>query len=1582
MSSHDPISRVLAGGDVAQLAQLLGERELSADQLAPLIRRDRGARHLALLHLARRLDRPIGPSEAAQLARLLPVQLDDGPELALVLARLYRALAPWRTGPWPDWRTAGLPAAVAVEWLRGELASSPDAIRSEPYGELLLQALAPDTLAVAHDPASCLGALAERPEPALQQIALDQLVAALHGARLLPAEARRLLLGLAGSPDDGVAAAALVRLAEPWSLLLPPPGRAVTAALARPGVAAAALDCAARWQLEGPLRGAMENAALAPALRQRAMALAGGFVERTSLASVVAIAAGDPLLFGPPLLVFLRAQHRLGQFAGDDDAPAIAAIALANAALAADELAELMFPARHAFAAVLATAGADDPSWVRRAELLVALARGPQGQRAVAPGPRFAEVLARTAEPRVRRAMIAALGALGDPAAEADVLAQLAAEPAAALAALRTIGGPATVTAVLAALDPTGEPRAAGQTVELSAPSPLARHWLRRHRDAALTLAWQLSEVDAGARAAVRRALTAGSVPLGIEASLGARASADELALLHGALRNATASHYLRRVAAVAGATEWPVVSDLVLRVVSEVAAGAIVLPRDRDDVPWRVRNPAELGQPLACLPGDDHDALRAMGERLYRAGCLRPRALLDASAAGGPRDAGRLMVSALGRELLERADLTAGETAVVLRMLDPAVDRQVVPAIHRMLRRPEPDVRKLVVALLAAAGADGLLVNLTRLTGEDDIETVRQAIAALGGLGSRAAGSASALARCLDHRNMNIKKAAAEALATAGGPAAVPQLLFWLGYHDNPGFRALLIAALRAILGPAYAATVVAALVEPDPRAPDQDRRQQLLIAALGGVLAVGDAVALCRRSEPFAARLRQAISAGDVALASGDPAELAIAVPAPLAGADAAAPPPPLVELARALAEHGFHPGAARAVLAAARAPAVVWDPIALAELRRLWPAWCAQLDDDAPIADRAAATVLLARLAQTRGPDAGERAQLARRHLALVAVAGAADDDASRDAALDLVTAIAGELAPPAGLALAERVRALPERPNLSGRDPFAVLHACGALITRGDLDRALREARHTADPAALERRILRAAFAPAAPAARAWSAVATVPVGSGDGAPGGALLETEWRALEAAVREPGDQLTDLRARLHAPAAAVQGALIEAYPAAHASQRRAVVDWLEALQPLGAPRWTLAERAADRAARAAGVRRPQATDLDQPRSEAQRLRLLAMLDAASPEQQRTAVLALLSWPEPEPRALAADAYLRGSAAIEPSAALAEAAALLDHGDLAALLDDDDARPRLLGLLVRAPELAEAVLPALLEAHGDAVDAGDDDGCQLISAVVRALPVDAVLAAAMPRLAAGDFRIADALPGALPSSPELEAAIDHARRHGRDWLIERWRDSELGPARAHDLAAERAAFADAVSEFRTRGAARAGGPAPPSRDELLRDAASGTIDQVRRALTQLARDPDPEVIALLHGQLGHAHPRIRLHAHRLLRSCETREAYLEATLRLLDDPDDDVRRAAIRTLGFGRFAPAVPALIDRLGDPAAVVRRAAEDALVYLGEGCRGALRHALARARPDRRALYQRILGRLDRAGDSEP
>ena len=176
---------------------------------------------------------------------------------------------------------------------------------------------------------------------------------------------------------------------------------------------------------------------------------------------------------------------------------------------------------------------------------------------------------------------------------------------------------------------------------------------------------------------------------------------------------------------------------------------------------------------------------------------------------------------------------------------------------------------------------ARALSASLAALARADDAQTVRQAVVALGAVGARWAGPV--VAGCLDHPVMNVKKAAAEALATTGTPAEVPALLGWLGRHDNPGLRESVRSALRAILGDAYVATVLAAA----ERATD-DRTRDLLLTSLDGQLTATAVHAIAEHRSSVAPAMLAMLADGRIglrrpgdALAAGSPTASAPAGP-----------------------------------------------------------------------------------------------------------------------------------------------------------------------------------------------------------------------------------------------------------------------------------------------------------------------------------------------------------------------------------------------------------------------------------------------------------------------------------------------------------------------------------------------------------------------------------------------------------------------------------------------------------------------------------------------------------------------------
>ncbi|MFD0628049.1 HEAT repeat domain-containing protein [Streptomyces sanglieri] len=193
------------------------------------------------------------------------------------------------------------------------------------------------------------------------------------------------------------------------------------------------------------------------------------------------------------------------------------------------------------------------------------------------------------------------------------------------------------------------------------------------------------------------------------------------------------------------------------------------------------------------------------------------------------------------------------------------------------MLRHRDRHVRKHVIALLArdATGEDAqaLSATLIALTTAPDIQTVRQALLALGH--ARAHWASSAISACLDHPNMNIRKTAAEALVRAGTPAALPKLLFRLGHEENLALRDRISEALHAVLGDAYAATIVAAAEHSR-----DDSTRELLLKRLHGTLTARSVLALHDQESPVALTLLSLVASRRIGLASGTMQDLATAM------------------------------------------------------------------------------------------------------------------------------------------------------------------------------------------------------------------------------------------------------------------------------------------------------------------------------------------------------------------------------------------------------------------------------------------------------------------------------------------------------------------------------------------------------------------------------------------------------------------------------------------------------------------------------------------------------------------------------
>ncbi|MFE5328727.1 HEAT repeat domain-containing protein [Embleya sp. NPDC056575] len=1539
ISEQGAVSHAVARADVAWLSAYFDGVPCPIPVLRGLVaHEDPTLRYLGVVLLRERVGRPGGGADR-EAAALLPHVSAGSPEAALVSAQVYARLRV----PVPQWRAAGWPAPVRIAWLRAEIVARPEAtLRAEPAGEELYRAVEGIDAGAVDDVGALLDGLSARPDSVLRAAALRVVRRALADALIGPGQARARLVELL-DPAAGteVVAGALAELAAPWAAEEIPAGmeRALRRLLPEfPD----AVEVAARFGTIGLLREVAADPGLPGRQRQRALAAIGDVAERGDVGALLVIAEADPLLFAESIVACLGAMHRRGHFVRDEDVPAVIAMALADHRVAAVDVAIVLYTVRHEALRVLISVADDHPDWPRCVELLSALSA--QGAPDLPVGEVLAARLAGVGRPEP---VLAALRALRYTGAEEGVLAALPRAPRAALRALEAIGGPRTVAVLREGL---GVADQGGVVVP----------HLRGVTDLALEVLWHLTD-DPHRRRELRARLDRRALPERIAVDLG-MPDPDELALLTADIDADRPVAALCRIARNGDARTIPALADLLLRVVSDLVA-------NRGE---------EAAEPV--VPDEVVEAIGALGERLYRRRVLRPVCLLGAS---DPKAARAELLCDITLDLIDREGVTDAELAVLLELLSRGHEatgfgtRRSEPGvkdrIHHLIRHRDPDVRKHAISLIARDpdAARSLSASLIALTTSPDPRTVRQALRALGRMRARWAGEA--IAACLGHPVMNVRKTAAEALIDAGTPRRIPVLLGWLGRHDNPGLRESLTAALGEVLGPAYRARVLAAA----ERATNA-RERALLIRALDREWSTRAVAALVRRGSVVAEPLLAGLARGDFTVRDGGIPDLAeefaahgIAVPKPAAEAseeDRELRADLLTMTRRTRPDHDVP-----AVLRLVRRGPQASTPEQHGALREALPQLLV-LARWRP-ADRAAVLRFVVAACPAPWSDA-ERAAFADAYDVLAAEFGTVDGVGA------ILEAVASTLAEIAAFDLARRIRALPD-PLFAGPTPLAVLRCCGAVRTREDVERALVGARSGPNPWEAEVAVLGEAFRPE---------------GRGDASgseaedPERVALPDAWRSgLDDAVRSPRT-LAAFRAATEVGAGAGCGAegeaaaepdsrarivaLIDVFPSAEPDTRVPLLDWLSELQPIDAPPWVSAERAArarrfDRTRPAA--RLPRAEDLDQPRSTPQRERLVALLAAADPRRRRAAAEILCDWAEPATRRVVLDAHLRGAVDLPAHLLRPLAPTLLD------LADDPDpagvfARPDADPSRARAARLCAIMDPEHLERAAPHLVSWWEHGTPTARAAVltagRAMSADVLAEALRTRLDAGAPGCLDLLlDRTMRRTPELTETVRRLRVEGRKALADRL-TLVGGVLRAPGPDRNGLALVSLRARTVPPGAER------PTRDELIATVRAHAPEQARRAMSRLADEhgADPEVHALVVELLGHAHPRVRLHAHRISRRVLDRAEYLRHTQQLLDDPRRDVVRGAIRTLSHAGWQPAVPSLITLFADADPVIREAAGEGLARIGVAVLPALRKAAAHARPDRRGRYLELRDRI--------
>ena len=1494
---------------------------------------DPATREAALLHLQARLERTPTPTDRAPLLDLLPRDLAGlRPELQLRLADMYLSVGTGPSGHLPDWRAADLLPAVALAWQRLELRLAPTHIDATPTTLAALRSLRADEL---HAADALLTHLLRAHDPALHREALRLLIDALHAALLAPSRAAALLLEFLADEtaprDPAVDATALRHLNQPWAHGFPCPRRvllrilhaAIDETLADPTTPSPTLDPIANYTDNTPPTDSTDNT--------------------------------------PPDRIAARIAARRDR------------------ALAAIELA-----ARHPLDADL-RALADDPDidgTLRRAAFLAAAPRcerdalGDWLTLATTDPPLFGRVLLPTLRALHRRGIFLAdahlpaileltaidrsldpirLAALCYPARHA-LIRQLRSVPFADPRWPRWVP-------LLAALDSDEAPPLLRDLLTADPPPPLRRDLLRHLavlRDPlAEPLALALLPIEPSAALAALRAFGGPATISTLCRDLGLgddrdateirpylRADErDALTLLWHLLPEDDPTRERMRSRLDPRACPLPIARDLARR----LAPGDLPLLLTSAPEPTAVsalQRLADTGSRLALpLARDllrrivsevvagtliDHDGQSerppATDPRASEAERKIPepalRALRDLGERLHERDAIRPAC------LLTRSPTEAGVALLVELLLELAAEApdpgSTAIALHALTPLAAPQLARHVHRYLrhrdprvrAAA-----IVCLAR-HGVDDLcasltrlahgDDLVDARQALHALGEADADAAApTIAAWLDHPNMNLKKAAAVALRRAGTPEVAPAIVRWLAQHDNPGLRTALSAALIAILGDATTATLIAALDALPPDDPDTARRRRLLILALDRTLSPAAVHAAAHRHAAWLAPLLTALRDHTISLRTGTLADLAPLLPL-------TPPPSPTVPALRPAIAQLLATGYSETTAAAILADPHDLTPDERTAIRPYLREWLTHLNLHTPNLHTSAALALILQIPHGREHDltAPEQDRLAASIDALAAHL----DEVPRAPLLTLLDVLIPRLPPLAAWHLADRLRSSTPRPNPDVLW-LARLRRCGVLLTRADLERALHDTAATPDPADLARKIVRDAL-----------------------------------ALPSLTTDESHRRTDLAAALRAGTLTPQhpgltpSLRADLYPDLPADLRPAWLDALLDLHPLGLP--TPPPATPPRPAPPADER-------------AALPRLLARLTHPRTDERQRAAEALLAWPDPSAGPSLLTAYLAGHIKLSAGLVTVLAATLAEHPDLLRDAGQDPTRlTRLAALLTWiAPEDRSEHTPLLLHWWTHGPDAARQD----LTSALRQLGPMRLLPLIEPHLRAGAWGHAALLTGDITSSPAWLALLDQAPPDLAASLRARTVPAPLGPQDQHTRTL--AALTDLLHPLP---------PPPPSPltdpDTLRERLHDADPEAIRHALTDMSQAPGPDWPELLDQLVDHPSARVRLHAHRLLRASGERERYLAATLRLLDDPQQDIQRMAMRSLAHAGHVPAVLPLVERLVRDRDPLHREVIAALRRLGPLARGALLHARSRARPDRRHHHDELLAAI--------
>ncbi|MCP4132278.1 MAG: HEAT repeat domain-containing protein [bacterium] len=1536
MTENNSLNRILRERDFTGLKEYFKKKHPLREELRGLINhRDRAISYAAFIYMKEQAWTCRNPGILRLWAEMLPKQPEKySPEAQLLLAQLYLQLSNWQENKTiPNWREGKLFPSVELAWLKTEILVFPETIKELPLTEMLYHAvweLEPRELP---DPVRVLKNLVKIEDEFVQTHANSLIRDSLTAGVLTPQAARELAREQCRSTFPEVAEQALELLASPWSLISSFPEE-VRDALHNENISIArkAVKILGLRHQGDLLEVILNDEKRPPLLRRDAMRYLGDTAQKESMESVINIAQSDPLFYAESCKNCLEAFHHRGYFVRPEHLDDLVFIYTHDKNWTPRELALLSFTCRHELVEKLGTIKPDDTRW----EHLIPVLEAVESEKVK---PLLIRLLKETSSQRNRSLLLETLTSLLCGEAEETVLSLLDREPEQCLAALRAFGGARTKTVLY-------EKLGIGDPLKPMAPA------LRPYRGTALALLWHLVDEESEERQTLPGFINPEELPEEIYSDLGTRSNPEEKNLLLRAGIAAEADKdfpvhtYIDILARSGSVSAIPVLSDLLLRHVMELHAGEALKEEENTGEYYRVE-----AEPV--IFDSVKKAIRELGIRLYNRKKIRPAILL---LAENEEEAGDYFLAEMILDLMEAQELPGGELRIFLESLEPLEHPYLVRRIHRLLRHKNPHVRKIVIRCLARQKAGGLVFNIAGLTAANDKETVRQALLALESF--NASWTVLPAIDCLDHGNMNIKKTAAQILGTIGDARAVPKIIYWLGAHDNTGFRELLQNALENILKEGYSSVILTALEEAK-----EARRKKLLARSLDLKLTPEMVRRLVQEKSSSADSLLQALAEGEIRLSSGSLRDLQLELH--LYGLNTETrktikdiTKEPLPEEIQHIMEYGWHRETVESFLAKQVKPTGNTQWLVQQYLKE----WHALLRETNGEQQQRA----LRWLFEIKADSFSEEDLLfIQKHLSfyLYLLEGFREYFALITSFLEMMERLVLQLTRPESMDLTAWVRSLPAIPSDDGLVRYYLLSQCDFLFTRDDVEMFLADCEKSVSPHENISFLLTEIFELddlELPEERG-----SIPDMEN------ALCEPGIAALEE-IRRLWPEEIDSRTTLII--------LILNFSQGTAEQRMYLLDWMTGLQPLNTPEWTLGEKArhSEEARRKKIMRKDNQNDpFSRPRSFELKNELLSLLEDEDEETRHRAAAALLDWPDVEDeQSIVFEAWLQGRIGNSKKTELNFAGifARYDHEALAERVSvlAEEKQESLLGLCIGfSSNHRKNCIPWLIKLW----ELGEEEISKRAQMELRKINADILMPVVLAALKENQFAYVDLLGGKVLHTPEADIILELLQTAGEDrrfsllkerlvqgcvWSPEQTQEDQLklsGLRKKPERKPE--TVVDVESE----------------RFALYEAAQGDDHKKVLAALRALSKDKSPEAVEVVTGLVGHKNAQINLSAHRCLRTIAHREHYLAITCDLLYDKRPSVICSAIRALSHARYAPAFKDIIDFLEHTNSKIQREARQGVVIIGKKALKPLQYARDHARPDKKEYYQDMIDLIE-------